>query len=172
MVARLGEYVSGDEKLDHFTGTSGNTRLVPSKPARVGLWHYQLVGMMNNITRYLLDTHLSCLNTQVGYSDFMGNVVNRWTSVIRGINRYQSRHRTILCFDAYYMDNNTRTVLVRLNQPYSGAIQSNRFTALAKTVDPLISKPGDFGTLYTQSLHRMLGRRLPFGQVVSYVQLP
>jgi hypothetical protein len=31
--------------------------------------------------------------------------------------------------------------------PESGAIQANRFTSLAKKVDPLIHKLGDFGTL-------------------------
>lgn len=155
VVARLGEYVSGDEKLDHFTGNSGNIRLVPSKPARIGLWHYQLVGIINNTKPYLLDAHLSCPNTQVGHSDFMGNVVNRWASVIQRINCYQSRHRTIMCFDAYYMDNNTRSILLRLNQPYSGAIQAHRFTSLAKKVDPLIHKPGDFGTLYNPKTHEV-----------------
>jgi len=39
IVSELGEYVSGDEKLDHFTGLSGVTRYVLTKPARVGLWH-------------------------------------------------------------------------------------------------------------------------------------
>ena len=32
IIERLGEYVAGDEKLFHFTGNSGDIRLVPSKP--------------------------------------------------------------------------------------------------------------------------------------------
>ena len=41
LVLSLGQYVSGDEMLWHFTGHSGNVRLVISKPDRLGLWFYE-----------------------------------------------------------------------------------------------------------------------------------
>ena len=44
IVKELGEAFVGDEKLYHFTGRSGNIRLVIKKPARIGLWFYELVG--------------------------------------------------------------------------------------------------------------------------------
>ena len=37
----IGEVVSGDEKLFHFTGKSGMVREVPNKPVKIGIWHYQ-----------------------------------------------------------------------------------------------------------------------------------
>jgi hypothetical protein len=36
-VKSLGQFVAGDKKLIHFTGNSGDIRLVLSKPDRVGM---------------------------------------------------------------------------------------------------------------------------------------
>ena len=37
IVDSLGEWVAGDEKLLHFTGNSGDIRIVVTKPDRIGL---------------------------------------------------------------------------------------------------------------------------------------
>jgi len=44
----IGHFVAGDEKLLHFSGNSGDIRLVPSKPDHVGLWFYELCGYLSN----------------------------------------------------------------------------------------------------------------------------
>ena len=54
LVKHVGEYVAGDEKLLHFTGNSGDIRMVLSKPDRVGLWFYELCVKLSNKTSYLL----------------------------------------------------------------------------------------------------------------------
>ena len=41
ILEKLGQYVAGDKKLYHFTGVSGNVRLVMSKPGRMGTWMYE-----------------------------------------------------------------------------------------------------------------------------------
>ena len=56
LVRTLGEAVSGDKKLLHFTGNSGHIIAVKAKPARVGLWFYQLVGCLENWLTYELHT--------------------------------------------------------------------------------------------------------------------
>jgi hypothetical protein len=50
--------VSGDEKLFHFTGLSGNVRLVISKPDRIGFWIYELCGRFANGWPFLLDVFM------------------------------------------------------------------------------------------------------------------
>jgi hypothetical protein len=54
VVRHLGEYVAGDEKLFHFTGDSGDIRLVLTKPDRIGLWFYQLCAPLHNGASFLL----------------------------------------------------------------------------------------------------------------------
>ncbi len=48
IIDHLGQYVAGDEKLYGFTGKSCDVRLVISKPDRVGLWFYELCGVLEN----------------------------------------------------------------------------------------------------------------------------
>ena len=54
LVNKLGQWVAGDEKLKHFTGNSGNIRQILSKPDRIGLLFYELVGYLSNGLPYLL----------------------------------------------------------------------------------------------------------------------
>lgn len=53
-VRTLGQWLTGDEKLQYYTGPSGDVRLVPSKPARIGLWFYELAGTLSNSSTYIL----------------------------------------------------------------------------------------------------------------------
>ena len=48
IIRRFGEFVAGDEKLLHFTGNSGDIRMVKEKPDRVGLWFYELCALLPN----------------------------------------------------------------------------------------------------------------------------
>lgn len=155
VVSALGEFVSGDEKLDHFTGNSGHIRKVPNKPARIGLWHYQLVGLLDTDKPYLLDASTSCPNTSVGESDYMAEVVGRWAGIVKRLNRYSPRAQTTITFDAYYTDNNTRTVLLQNEMKFSGAVKTGRFKALVNKVKHLVTKPGDFGSLYNPSTNEL-----------------
>jgi hypothetical protein len=55
IVLRLGQSIAGDEKLFHFTGNSGDIRLVVSKPDRIGLWFYEVVAQLANGCYYMLN---------------------------------------------------------------------------------------------------------------------
>eukprot|EP01039_Chlorochromonas_danica_P011655 gene11655-13071_t len=46
IVRQVGEFVAGDEKLFEYKGESGDVRKVPNKPARIGLWFYELTGLL------------------------------------------------------------------------------------------------------------------------------
>ena len=48
LVVSLGEVLCCDEKLFRFTEMGGIVRKVPSKPARIGIWHYQGVVTLPN----------------------------------------------------------------------------------------------------------------------------
>jgi hypothetical protein len=56
LVLRLGQYCAGDEKLFHFTGNSGDIRLVITKPDKVGLWFYELCAPLSYGGSFMLWT--------------------------------------------------------------------------------------------------------------------
>jgi hypothetical protein len=82
IVKEVGEYVSGDEKLFHFTGNSGNLRLVLTKPGKVGLWFYELCGAINSSMSYLLDLKLWGVDKQFGQVEQVVKIVQRWCNCI------------------------------------------------------------------------------------------
>ncbi len=180
IVDEIGEYVAGDEKVDRFAGNSGHLRFVPNKPAKIGLWHYELTGLINNDTPYLLDTFTAAPYTQVGQSEFMGNIASHWCDVIARMNVHFAYKKTALCFDSYYMDSNTRTVLLNRNIPYSGSVQAGRFTSLLNKLQHLVVKPGDFACLYNEHTNEIfthcydrnqrLGRRSVLSNVLRHQQ--
>ncbi|KAJ1399057.1 hypothetical protein B484DRAFT_406444 [Ochromonadaceae sp. CCMP2298] len=54
----MGEYVAGDDKLLKFFGAAGDFVKVDTKPDKVGLWFYELVGKDKHGRMFLLDTKL------------------------------------------------------------------------------------------------------------------
>ena len=179
LIFELGEFTSGDEKLDHFTGLSGDLRHVKNKPAQIGLWHYELVGKVNNKTAYLMDFHLAHPHTQVSESDIMALVVERWCRIIHHLNRYLPRKYTALCFDSHYMDNSSRTVALRENCPYSGSVKSGRFGPVFDMVKEDVKRPGDFSCVYNSNTNELftyyfdknphLGRKMVMSNVLEHI---
>jgi hypothetical protein len=102
IIRELGEYVAGDEKLDYFTGNSGDIRKVPNKPAKISLWHYELVSKIDNKTSYMMDVHTAHVHKQVDESDIMAYIVERWSDCIKRVNK-NSNKSTMLCFDSHYI---------------------------------------------------------------------
>lgn len=180
IVQQLGEFVSGDEKLDYFTGRTGDLRYVPSKPAVVGLWHYQLVGNVSNKDVYLLDMHMARPHTQVGESDIMALIVGRWCKIIKKINKYLGGLKTTLCIDSYYMDSTSRTVLLQQQQSYSASVKSGRFNPIFNMIKEDVTTPGDFSSIYNETTNEIftyyydrnhhLGRRMVMSNVLKHVK--
>jgi hypothetical protein len=50
----LGQGFAGDEKLRYGIGDSVDVRLVISKPDKIGLWFYELVGALKCGAHYML----------------------------------------------------------------------------------------------------------------------
>ena len=54
LVFSIESICAGDEKLFHYTGRTKDIRFVPSKPARIGLWFYELAVPLKYGAQYLL----------------------------------------------------------------------------------------------------------------------
>jgi hypothetical protein len=83
LVFRIGEYCSGDEKLFRFTGSSGDSRLVPNKPGRIGLWFYQLCAPLRYGNAYLLWCKLHHSNPFLGETVPVSSIVESWAKVVK-----------------------------------------------------------------------------------------
>ncbi len=140
IVATVGEYVAGDEKLFHFTGNSGDIRLVPSKPDRVGLWFYELCMPLCNGKSYLLYMKLHSTDKTYGQTIPVISVVQDWADVVKA----KGKPKTLLVFYSYYLDTAGRSYLDRRNVNYVGAITKERFPVIFDKVKDNIQRPGDW----------------------------
>lgn len=179
VVRELGEYVSCDEKLDHFTGNSGDIRKCPNKPAKIGLWHYQMVGKICEEIPFLLDIKMAQVHKQVEESEVMANIVDRWCDIVLSVNK-NSSCRTLLCFDTHYMDSASRTVVLDRNVPYIGAVASGRFGKVFDLVKGDVKKPGDFSVAYCDATNEIftynydkddaIGTKMVMGNALNHVK--
>jgi hypothetical protein len=132
VVRHLGEYVAGDEKLFHFTGDSGDIRLVLTKPDRIGLWFYQLCAPLHNGASFLLWFKLHHSDAFLGENIPVASVVQSWSEVVRK----HGDPETLLTFDSYYLDNAGRQYLRQGNVKYIGSITKERFSQLHDLLAP------------------------------------
>lgn len=177
VIKHLGEHVSGDEILDHFTGNSGHIRLNKNKPAKIGLLHYELAVKVDDHHAYLLDMKMSKVNKQVGESEIMAEIVSRWARVITSINKNHPNILTSLAFDSHYSDKATRDALINLKQPFVGAVQNGRFGPIVKQLESKVKKPGDWSAMVNNFTNELMvvahdkedeiGKKICFGNFLE-----
>lgn len=104
IVAHLGHWVAGDEKLFKFTG-HGWLRYCPNKPFPWGIWVYMLCARMSNGLSYLLFFFSHTVESDVGERITCASIVDKWGNIVTEISGAGS---TILVADSYYLDNEGR----------------------------------------------------------------
>jgi hypothetical protein len=128
VVTKLGEFIAGDEKLFHFTGMSGDVRLVPSKPDKIGLWFYELCTKLSCGLPYLLHFRL---HTSADGVIKVSDVVKQWAQVRTSIGRELApdvNDKTYLAFDSYYLDAESRSYLKEQGVRYSASVSKCRMS--------------------------------------------
>ena len=81
-IRSLGEAVAGDKKLLHFTGNSDHILLINTKPARIGLWFYQLVACLSHGLPYQLCLMMMAADKSREESSPVDEVVRVWKTAI------------------------------------------------------------------------------------------
>lgn len=151
VVRILGECVAGDEKLLHFTGNSGHIMLVRAKPARIGLWFYQLVGCMANGQPFELHIMMMRVDKSRDERAVVDEVVQRWKKVIDDFGL-----PCILVFDKYYFSKGSLGVLLGEQQQriedaptlFIGSTRKSSMQAVCSAFKGKVTKPGDWEGLY------------------------
>ena len=99
LVVSLGEVLCCDEKLFRFTGMGGIVRKVPSKPVRIGIWHYQGVVTLPTADPLLVYTRTHNTSSNSGASTQTSEIVGEWADLVDKFHQ-----KTVLCMDSYYLD--------------------------------------------------------------------
>lgn len=126
VVSRLGHSVAGDERLFHFSGKQGSTRLVKCKPGQVGLWLHELCCKLSCgvpfLLHFRLHRNISPDNDYVRPSE----VVRRWVHMIKSIGNGESNQsrNSLLAFDNYYLDTSIINFLREESRSWSIAVQA------------------------------------------------
>ena len=100
-IRRFGEFVAGDEKLLHFTGNSGDIRMVKSKPDKVGLWFYELCALLPNGLPIIVYFRLQKSNPRSAETIKTKDILKDWADVIQNKVEEVNPHTKIVC-DSYY----------------------------------------------------------------------
>ena len=160
IVLRLGQNVSGDEKLFFFTGDSGNVRLVISKPDRIGLWFYELVARLSCNLPYMLST---LMHSSLKGSVTVASVVQSWVDVIESIGSdcfvadEIANPDTYLAMDSYYMDASVREMMKSHQRPYTASVKPDRFI-IEKTIvhpDGRPDQPGEWKGIFNETTEEL-----------------
>ena len=147
-LSRLGQFVAGDEKLFHFTGQSGDVRLVKSKPDQIGLWFYELCCRLRCGLPYLLHLQLHRNKVQGQVSVKVSDMVKRWGHVVQTIGGHLEPNRA---FDSYYMDAEARRYLREERLLYCASAQAARFSAEINLVhENTIDVIGEHRAIYNE----------------------
>jgi len=137
LVFHLGQSISGDEKLFHFTGDSGNVRLVITKPDRIGLWFYELCGKFSNGTAYLINLFMhNSSRTTVP----VASVVRKWAAVMKDIalkSLYPGNAKCYLAFDSYYSDTTAREELNSEGIYFTCSVKADNIKPFVRAIHPL-----------------------------------
>ena len=148
LVFSMGSICAGDEKLFHYTGKTKDIRFVPSKPARIGLWFYELAVPLSYGAQYLLHTRLSLGKEGLPVS----SIVKIWCNIIKS---YPNDHPMLL-FDSYYMDNTAKVVLEESGVSYLASFNPHRFQVITPLLEAEVKKEGEWACLYEPESHHSI----------------
>lgn len=135
----LGEVVSGDEKLFRHTGQSCFVRLCPNKPAKVGIWNYQLCCRLANGKSFLVWTKTHMTPPNSGLRVGTDHIVRHWAEHIKA----KSTSPCVLVFDSYYFSKASVDVLMKENVKFIAAVSPARAGCLVPLLSPQVEKKGD-----------------------------
>lgn len=158
LVNHLGQWVVGDEKLFRFLGKSGYVRYCPNKPDELGIWSYELCGMLENGTPYLLYTRSHTCDTKLGESITCAEVMQQWGQIVmdKGVS---VDGKTLLVADSYYLDASGREIMQNQGVAYLCGIQACRFPQFVKVTKEEVTDPGDMALLYNDESQEMFVHR-------------
>ena len=150
IIRRFGEFVAGDEKLLHFTGNSGDIRMVRSKPDRIGLWFYELCALLPNGLPIIVYFRLQKSDPRSEETIKTKDILEDWADVIQNKPDEVNPHTKLVC-DSFYGTEAGFKMLNGRKVPFVAAIQASRFEYLAEQLGKYVQKTGDW-----HGFHRFL----------------
>ena len=141
-----GQVSCADEKLFRFTGKHAFVRKVPNKPAKVGLWFYQTVLMLEGELPYLVYSRLHDSDKTIQKTVKTTEIIQDWMTL-----SHKFKNQTIVVMDSYYMTKDGATVVEKNAGHVIAALQPNRFSKIFKFMDENVKQAGDLCILYKET---------------------
>jgi hypothetical protein len=144
-------------QLFHFTGKSGNVRLVISKPDRVGFWFYELCGRLSNGLPYMIDV---VMHDSTKSSVPVSSMVKRWIESLKQIQTVSgdpNNLKCILAMDSYYMDRTSRQICEEEGIYFCCSVTEKSFPSEVKAVHPIGStdQTGHWNGMYNENTKQL-----------------
>jgi len=139
----LGEAMACDEKLFHFTGKSGIVSKVPNKPARIGIWHYQMVVYLDCGLTYIVYSKAHVTTALMGMKTQTCEIVKQWSDIV--ISRHEC---TTLIMDSYYLSAAGRQYMNEHGVKYVAALKSDRFKKVCQRLLTEVTQSGQTAIAY------------------------
>ena len=88
MLLALGDYILGNEKLFKFTRRIGYVCMVPKKPAKIVLWHFQACILLECGLPYMVYSRMHISLPEMRQTMECHDIIKDWASLIveRGEN--------------------------------------------------------------------------------------
>ena len=129
-VAHLGSSISGNKKFFKFSGTHAWVRKVITKPARIGIWHYQAVCILADGLPFLLYSkpHTGSKVTQTTIPT--SSIIEEWINM--AVQPPSSGEiETMITVDSYYLSNNGQKMVQERRQPIIASVSEQCFSNLS-----------------------------------------
>jgi len=139
-IETLGECICCDEKLFRFTGKSGFVRMVPNKPSRIGIWHYQATVTLRSGAQDLIYTKAHMSGSASETCTPTARIVSEWAD----ISTRKSNGSAMLVFDSYYLSQDARLDTLESQVPYLCSVSPTRFEKVTKILKNSLLQSGDY----------------------------
>jgi hypothetical protein len=144
----LGDRFAGDEKLFKFAGLSGYVRMVPNKPAKIGLWNFQGTVILKCGLPFLIYSRMHITLAETQRSMKCIEIIQDWGQII--IEK-EFQKKTMLFIDSYYLTKDAGKWLKEHDIMYVGAMQKQRFKNICSVIEPTLEKSGTSEIAYNRS---------------------
>ena len=153
----IGQVLACDEKLFHFTGSSGYIRIVPQK-REIGIWIYDAVCTLKSGDHFLVYCRQSLSNKATNVSEPVSGVVAEWTNIAAQFKEKNNYIGPVMAFDSYYGTQDVTAVCARRKVLFIASLRSDRFeelTAILRRRCAPVAKPGDTQAMWNETKQLM-----------------
>lgn len=180
-ISSFGKAVAGDEKLFRYTGKHSWVRQVITKPAKVGIWHYQSVCLLPPNLPFLFYSRAHTTIKKDGEQTTTASVIKDWMNATKNAP-LPATDKPIIVMDSYYLSADGRKLALERSHPIIAAVKSDRFPNIVKYASKRVTQAGERmffhnkttneSIAYVWSLDSAVGRKIVYSNCFNLKTSP